>query len=59
MKAWRSSPAGSGHPGLPAESGDPFDDTDRVLRYLAKVTVEPAIVHGLADWVGYWVIVTP
>ncbi len=28
------------------------DDTDRVLRYLAKVTLEPAIVHGLADHVG-------
>lgn len=28
------------------------DDTERVLRYLAKVTIEPAIVHGLADWVG-------
>jgi urease subunit alpha len=52
MKAWRLSPAGIGHPGLPAESGDAFDDTDRVLRYLAKVTIEPAIVHGLADTVG-------
>ena len=28
------------------------DDNDRVLRYLAKVTVEPAIVHGVADHVG-------
>jgi len=28
------------------------DDTDRVLRYLAKVTIEPAITHGLADHVG-------
>jgi urease subunit alpha len=52
MKAWRATPAGIGHPGLPAEAGDEYDDTDRVLRYLAKVTVEPAIVHGLADWVG-------
>jgi urease subunit alpha len=31
---------------------DPFDSTDRVLRYLAKVTVEPAITHGIADHVG-------
>jgi urease subunit alpha len=52
MKAWRTTPAGIGHPGLPAESGDAYDDTDRVLRYLAKVTIEPAIVHGLADVVG-------
>jgi len=28
------------------------DDTDRVLRFLAKVTIEPAITHGLADHVG-------
>ena len=52
MKAWRSTPAGIGHPGLPADGGDEFDDTDRVLRYLAKVTIEPAIVHGLVDTVG-------
>jgi urease subunit alpha len=52
MKAWRSSEAGAGHPGLPADGDDRFDDTDRVLRYLAKVTVEPAIVHGLAEHVG-------
>jgi urease subunit alpha len=52
MKAWRSTPAGIGHPGLPAEGNDPFDDTERVLRYLAKETIEPAIVHGLAHAVG-------
>jgi len=33
-------------------SGDPFDTTERVLRYLAKVTIEPAITHGIADHVG-------
>jgi urease subunit alpha len=27
-------------------------DNDRVLRYLAKVTVNPAIAHGLSDHVG-------
>ncbi len=31
---------------------DPLDDTERVLRYLAKVTIEPAITHGVADHVG-------
>jgi urease subunit alpha len=33
-------------------SGDAFDSTERVLRYLAKVTIEPAITHGIADHVG-------
>jgi urease subunit alpha len=28
------------------------DDNERVLRYLAKVTIEPAITHGVADHVG-------
>ena len=27
-------------------------DNERVLRYLAKVTIEPAITHGIADYVG-------
>jgi urease subunit alpha len=52
MKAWRSSPAAAGLPGLEPVSGDPYDDTDRVLRYLAKCTIEPAIAHGLAGEVG-------
>jgi urease subunit alpha len=33
-------------------AGDAFDSTERVLRYLAKVTIEPAITHGIADHVG-------
>lgn len=28
------------------------DDNDRILRYLAKITVNPAIVHGIAHEVG-------
>ena len=56
MKAWRRSAAAAGIPGLPADPGlddpDDRDDTARVLRYLAKVTIEPAITHGLADHVG-------
>jgi urease subunit alpha len=35
-----------------APAADPFDATERVLRYLAKVTIEPAITHGIADHVG-------
>jgi urease subunit alpha len=52
MKRWRATPAGADHPGLPGAATDPYDDTERVLRYLAKVTVEPSIVHGIADHVG-------
>jgi urease subunit alpha len=35
-----------------ARDEDPFDASERVLRYLAKVTIEPAITHGIADHVG-------
>jgi urease subunit alpha len=55
MKAWRATEAGQGHPGLPedgaGDDGRP-DDNARVLRYLAKVTVEPAITHGVSAHVG-------
>jgi urease subunit alpha len=46
MKAWRASDAGRGWPEEPA------DDNERVLRYLAKVTAEPARVHGVEEHVG-------
>jgi urease subunit alpha len=52
MRAWRASAAGVGHPGLPEDPDDRFDAMDRVLRYLAKVTIEPAITHGIAEHVG-------
>jgi urease subunit alpha len=48
MKAWRATDAGAGWPG--ADAGD--DDNARVLRYLAKITAEPARVHGIEDEVG-------
>ena len=35
-----------------APAADPYDANERVLRYLAKVTIEPAITHGIADHVG-------
>jgi urease subunit alpha len=38
--------------GAPKGGGDHPDDNDRVLRYLAKVTEEPARVHGISDEVG-------
>jgi urease subunit alpha len=56
MKAWRRSEGASGVPGLPDDPGladpDDRDDTARVLRYLAKVTIEPAVTHGIAGHVG-------
>ena len=52
MRAWRATDAGRGHAGLPEEGDDAFDSTARVLRYLAKVTIEPAITHGIDDHVG-------
>jgi urease subunit alpha len=42
MGSWSGGPA----------AVDPFDSTERVLRYLAKVTIEPAVTHGIADHVG-------
>jgi urease subunit alpha len=34
-------------------SGSPrSDDNDRILRYLAKITINPALAHGLAHEVG-------
>jgi urease subunit alpha len=63
MKWWRESEAGQGWPEpgpvarlVPApaftDDGLPPDDNERVLRYLAKVTVEPARVHGVERDVG-------
>ena len=52
MRSWRASVAGVGHAGLPEDPDDPLDATDRVLRYLAKVTIEPAIAHGMSEHVG-------
>jgi urease subunit alpha len=54
MKAWRASEAGRGHPGLPDDGagGPEGDDNARVLRYLAKVTIESAIAHGISAHVG-------
>jgi urease subunit alpha len=50
MKTWRASQGGADHPGLPGDRDG--HDNDRVLRYLAKVTLEPAITHGVAEHVG-------
>jgi urease subunit alpha len=52
MKGWRATQAGAGWAGAPPAGDDPGDDNERVLRYLAKCTTEPAIVHGATDEVG-------
>ena len=56
MKAWRATEDGSGWPEAPpaaARAGRAdVADNARVLRYLAKVTAEPARVHGIGTEVG-------
>ena len=63
MKAWRASQEGHGWPEAPViERIAPSppqdlhhagrDDNERVLRYLAKYTAEPARVHGIEQEVG-------
>jgi urease subunit alpha len=53
MKRWQSTEAEGGQLGRPGDDHKPGPaDNGRVLRYLAKVTIEPAIVHGVADHVG-------
>ena len=51
MKRWRATDAGRPS-GTAAGRPTTADDNARVLRYLAKVTIEPAITHGIADHVG-------
>ncbi|MER0424373.1 urease subunit alpha [Streptomyces microflavus] len=36
----------------PLEGDGPHDDNARVLRYIAKLTINPAIAHGLAHEIG-------
>ncbi|MBI2776938.1 MAG: urease subunit alpha [Chloroflexi bacterium] len=53
MQAWRASEVGRTVAAVAGVAEDPAgDDGDRVLRYLAKVTIEPAITHGIAGHVG-------
>jgi len=64
MKLWRQTQLGEGWPEAPAAgprlrrpaapeaAGHGPDDNERVLRYLAKYTAEPALVHGIDQEVG-------
>ena len=38
--------------GDPLPGGTPRNDNDRILRYLAKLTINPALTHGIAHEVG-------
>jgi urease subunit alpha len=46
MRAWAADWTGG------SDSTHPTDDNQRVLRYLAKCTIEPSITHGISDHVG-------
>ena len=47
---WRTFALASVLAGSDDERGS--DDNDRILRYLAKITINPALVHGLSHEVG-------
>jgi urease subunit alpha len=49
LTRWRGSTLKRGRG---ADGADGPDDNERVLRYLAKATIEPAITHGIAAHVG-------
>lgn len=51
---WRTFALASVMAGLEPERGE--DDNERILRYLAKITVNPALVHGLSHEVGRLVV---
>jgi urease subunit alpha len=49
---WRTFALAGVMAGLDETRADSKDDNDRILRYLAKITINPALVHGLAHEVG-------
>jgi urease subunit alpha len=49
---WRTFALASVLAALDPEREGSTDDNERILRYLAKITVNPAIVHGLVHEVG-------
>ncbi|MBS2963091.1 urease subunit alpha [Actinocrinis puniceicyclus] len=52
LAAERDSGAARGGGGATVNDNDNDNDNDRVLRYIAKLTVNPAIAHGLAHEIG-------
>ena len=49
---WRTFALAGVMAGLDESRADASDDNERILRYLAKITINPALVHGLAHEVG-------
>lgn len=49
---WRTFALAGVLAGLDPTTEDVGDDNERILRYLAKITINPALVHGLAHEVG-------
>ena len=49
---WRTFALAGVLAGADPASADTDDDNDRILRYLAKITINPALVHGVAHEVG-------
>ena len=50
-RAWQTADKMKKHAGrLKSEKGE--NDNVRVMRYLAKLTINPAITHGVSDYVG-------
>jgi len=38
----------------PLEGDSEFNDNNRIKRYVAKYTINPAITNGIADYIGSW-----
>ncbi|HAN71647.1 MAG TPA: urease subunit alpha [Actinobacteria bacterium] len=49
---WRTFALAGVLAGRDPERDDAADDNERILRYLAKITINPALAHGLAHEVG-------
>jgi len=51
-RTWQLASRRLGDNGAAAPAGQHGADNERVLRYLAKLTINPALAHGLAEHVG-------
>lgn len=49
---WRTFALAGVLAGIDPETENCADDNERILRYLSKITINPALVHGLAHEVG-------
>ncbi len=49
---WRTFALAGVLAGIDPEAEGSSDDNERILRYLAKITINPALVHGLSHEVG-------